>query len=50
MGISRLRLVSIDDPNEVIEPAAELDDDYIAALSHPILRSHIVIRPDGKIG
>ncbi|WP_368507588.1 hypothetical protein [Bradyrhizobium lupini] len=49
MGIFRLRLVSIDDPTEVIVPATELDDDYIAALSHPFLRSHIVIRQDGKI-
>lgn len=49
MAPFRLRLVSIDDPSEVIEPATELDDDYIAALHHPILRSHVVIRPDGKL-
>ncbi|MBB4258790.1 MULTISPECIES: hypothetical protein [unclassified Bradyrhizobium] len=49
MPVSRLRLVSIDNPNEVIEPATQLDDDYIAALHHPLLRSHIVIRPDGMI-
>ncbi|BAR59768.1 hypothetical protein LUI11_36925 [Bradyrhizobium diazoefficiens] len=37
MSASRLRLISIDNPNEVIEPATDLDDDYIAASHQPVL-------------
>lgn len=49
MSMTRFRLVSLNNPNEVIECATELDDDYIAALHHPILQSHIVVRADGKL-